>query len=49
MRERYGKDKLRVDSKRTSRGEVGDTLFSEREKDHNFVRRFPGYARSSSW
>jgi hypothetical protein len=21
----------------------------EREKEHNFVRRFPGYARSSFW
>jgi hypothetical protein len=21
----------------------------EKEKEHNFVRRFPGYARSSFW
>jgi hypothetical protein len=28
-RERDGKDRLRVDSKRKSRGEVTDTLFSE--------------------
>jgi hypothetical protein len=28
-RERYGKDRCRVDSKRKSRGEVRDTLFSE--------------------
>jgi hypothetical protein len=26
---------------------VRDTLFSEGEKEHHFVRRFPCYARSS--
>jgi hypothetical protein len=35
--------------KRESRGEVRDTLFSEREKEHHFAIRFPGYARLSFW
>jgi hypothetical protein len=36
--------------KKEIKGEVRDTLFSEGgEKEHHFVRRFPGYARSSFW
>jgi hypothetical protein len=44
-RERYGKDRRRVDS----RGEVRDTFFPRGKKEHHFVRRFPGYDRSSFW
>jgi hypothetical protein len=35
-RERDGKDRLRVDSKRKSRGEARDTLFSEGGKRATF-------------
>jgi hypothetical protein len=37
--------------KEETRGEVRDTLFSKEGvgKEHQFVRRFPGYARSSFW
>jgi hypothetical protein len=48
-RERDGKDRRKVDSKRKSKGEVRDTLFSERGERASFFRRFPGYARSSFW
>jgi hypothetical protein len=36
-RERDGKDRLKVDSKRKSRGEVRDTLFSEGREIASFL------------
>jgi hypothetical protein len=48
-RERDGKYRRTVDTKRESRGGVRVTLFSEGEKEQHCVIRFTGYARSSFW
>jgi hypothetical protein len=40
-RERDGQDRLRVDSKRKSRGEVRDTLFSEGVERASFSYKVP--------
>jgi hypothetical protein len=50
-RQREGKDRWKSRFKEETGGEVRDTLFSKEGvgEEHQFVRRFPGYARSSFW